>query len=100
MFYGEDIDYESRCKHYYGVNDVVALKCTFCQKYYACYKCHDRLENHTFVPTDYLEDYPVLCGSCHGLLSFEAYQLGYCCYCAHEFNPKCKNHEQYYFKRS
>lgn len=100
MFYGIKLDDESRCQHYHGPNDVVSLKCATCKQYYACYKCHNSLEDHIFTPSDETEPFPVLCGACKKVLSFENYQLGYCCYCQHEFNPKCKNHATFYFKRS
>ena len=42
------VDDESRCQHYHTELDIVALKCFQCQKYYACYQCHDSLEDHKF----------------------------------------------------
>ena len=53
------IDEEGRCTHYHQENDIVALKCSDCEKYFSCYHCHDELENHLFRATD-KEDFPVL----------------------------------------
>ncbi|AAV62269.1 unknown protein [Streptococcus thermophilus CNRZ1066] len=44
--YGLLVDNESRCQHYHTELDIVALKCFDCLKYYACYQCHDSLEEH------------------------------------------------------
>lgn len=45
-YFGIGLDSSSRCYHYHTKLDIVALKCAVCQKYYACYKCHDALEEH------------------------------------------------------
>lgn len=47
--HGLDLDQAGRCRHYHLAVDVAALKCSRCQKYYACYRCHDALENHHFM---------------------------------------------------
>ena len=39
--HGIDTDEAGRCTHYHQEVDVAALKCARCQKYYACYQCHD-----------------------------------------------------------
>ena len=38
---GKVIDEEGRCTHYHQENDIVALKCSDCEKYFSCYHCHD-----------------------------------------------------------
>ncbi|EGJ27603.1 CHY zinc finger protein [Streptococcus porcinus] len=98
-YYGMDLDHESRCCHYHGPKDIAALKCQACQKYYACYQCHDSLEDHSFSPSGKTELFPVLCGSCKSQLSLEAYEGGYCPYCNKAFNPKCAFHKAIYFKK-
>ena len=47
--YGIDLDASGRCIHYHTRQDVAMLLCSRCRKYYACYQCHDALEDHTFV---------------------------------------------------
>ncbi len=95
--YGEDLDSAGRCRHYHTELDVVALKCARCGKYYACYQCHDDLEDHHFEPTDEKETYPVLCGNCMHLLTYAEYSGGHCPYCGHGFNPRCSRHKHIYF---
>lgn len=97
--YGIGLDAEGRCEHYHTELDVVALRCGKCRKYYACYKCHDQLEDHAFVPADAGQDAdtPVLCCSCNSKLTYIQYQQGKCAFCGHDFNPKCALHHDIYF---
>ena len=95
--WGLGLDDEGRCSHYHQANDIVALKCSQCKKYFACYKCHDEIENHKFVSTD-KENFPVMCGHCGILLNFDDYALGTCIKCKSVFNPNCHLHWDIYFK--
>ncbi len=94
---GLDIDEAGRCRHYHQSNDVAALKCGRCQRYFACYRCHDALTDHAFVPCD-PNDAPVMCGHCHHVLTRAQYERGRCPVCQHPFNPKCARHATIYFK--
>lgn len=96
--YGEELDECGRCRHYHTERDIAALKCGACGKYYACYHCHDELEDHTFVPTGEEEKIPVLCGRCRHLLTYDEYESGSCPYCGGKFNPGCKRHHNIYFR--
>ena len=97
--FGIEIDKEGRCIHYHGANDVIANKCAKCQKFYACYKCHDESENHTFEPVDPGQEGTVMCGSCGRLYSYKEYScLIKCTGCSHEFNPGCSLHKNIYSK--
>ncbi len=42
-------------------------------KLYACFKCHDELENHVFEPVDPEEENTVMCGSCGKRFSYMEY---------------------------
>lgn len=95
--FGINLDKDSRCAHYHGPNDIVSLKCGHCHKYYACFKCHDELESHTFVPISINDQAPVVCGHCHTKLTFKEYNSGSCSYCNHPFNSNCKKHYSIYF---
>lgn len=95
--YGLDLDQAGRCVHYHLSVDVTAMKCARCQRYYACYQCHDALENYRFAASN-KDDWPVMCGICGCLMRFDQYQLGTCPRCGHAFNPKCSLHGQIYFK--
>ena len=46
---GVDLDPETRCRHYHGPTDVVALKFKCCGEYYACKDCHAELADHAPV---------------------------------------------------
>lgn len=95
--YGIDLDPEYRCIHYHSVLDIVGLKCATCQHYYACYQCHDSLEDHAFQATSLKEAYPVICGHCRRLLSRSEYDIGHCPFCLSPFNPACRRHKTIYF---
>ena len=49
--HGIGLDKAGRCTHYHTQLDIAALLCAKCRKYYACYSCHDELEDHPFVAT-------------------------------------------------
>ena len=73
--YGDTLDEETRCQHYHSEKDIVALKCFACQKYYPCFLCHDRYEDHAFLayPVSRSEDRVVLCGHCRTELTISQY---------------------------
>ena len=96
QIYGVGLDEQGRCAHYHQNCDVVALKCAMCRKYYACFSCHDEMEDHAFAATGTEEKYPVLCGNCKRLLTREQYGQGSCPYCGITFNPRCKLHKHIY----
>jgi len=97
--YGIDLDIEGRCIHYNNFSDIVCLKCGQCHKYYACYKCHNALESHSFLPININDNSPIICGKCRNILSYKKYEIGNCCYCQHPFNLKCKKHSSIYFSK-
>lgn len=94
--YGKGLDKSGRCYHYHQDNDIVGLKCSTCQKYFACYKCHDELMSHNFSACD-KNSYPVICGQCGTISNFDDYAKGYCSQCQAVFNPKCHLHWEIYF---
>lgn len=97
MIKGIQIDEAGRCFHYHSIVDIVALKCSYCQQYYACYKCHDSLNHHPFKANSSKENFPVLCGLCREKLTLSQYKEGFCYYCKHSFNPNCSYHHSIYF---
>ena len=95
--HGIEVDKEGRCIHYHSEMDVIANKCAKCKKFYACYKCHDELENHSFEPVDPEEENTVMCGSCGKQFSYIEYAgLTKCTACSHSFNPCCSVHKKIY----
>lgn len=99
--HGELIDNESRCVHWHSPLDVIALKFKCCQRFYACYSCHDKLAGHPPQRYNLRHDSNeklVLCGVCRTQLTFEQYVELRCPRCAAHFNPGCKIHYDLYFE--
>ncbi|WP_082610433.1 CHY zinc finger protein [Liquorilactobacillus satsumensis] len=97
IIHGIEVDEAGRCCHYHQANDIVGLKCAQCQQYFACYKCHDTLRDHRFVPCA-KHAAPAICGVCKFTMDFQKYVQGFCPNCQHSFNPKCRVHYGIYFK--
>lgn len=95
--FGVGLYEDGRCVHWHGDTDIAALRCGRCHRYYACYMCHDELEDHGFKPADSGDIKPVLCGNCMNQLTREQYEQGFCHYCGHMFNPGCRLHHDIYF---
>ncbi|WP_082781999.1 CHY zinc finger protein [Streptococcus sp. DD10] len=101
VIYGQLVDEESRCLHYHGQTDILSLKCYECGKYYACYQCHNKLEEHLFspYPIQNCQDKVVICGVCKMELTFGLYHENRSCpNCHSSFNPACRKHYHLYFK--
>ncbi|MFL2030165.1 CHY zinc finger protein [Loigolactobacillus zhaoyuanensis] len=99
--YGLKLDADGRCQHYHGPTDIIANKCARCQQYFACYQCHDALQQHEFVPISLpTDEYVVCCGHCRHELTWSQYQTGACPFCQRAFNPKCTLHHAIYFTSS
>ena len=99
--YGDLVDQMTRCTDYSKDTDIIALRCFSCRKYYPCYRCHNRHENHLFEAyPEYLEkDKVVYCGACQTELTINEYKgQSVCPRCSHPFNPNCKRHYHIYFK--
>ena len=95
--HGIDLDQNGRCMHYHTENDVVALSCAQCHRYFACYLCHDAIMTHKFAPAD-PTDKSVMCGVCHQTMDYQDYSQNECPNCHHAFNPKCVRHQDIYFE--
>ena len=97
--YGKLTDSQGRCIHYNSPLDIIANKCGICKKFYACYKCHDETENHTFGAVAAFEKETVMCGVCGQKFSYAEYsKLTSCPKCSSLFNPKCSLHCKIYKK--
>ncbi|HEY1901438.1 MAG TPA: CHY zinc finger protein [Terracidiphilus sp.] len=99
---GIDLDPETRCAHYCGALDIVAIKMKCCGVYYACKDCHDALADHAINvwPVGEWNQAAVLCGVCGAELTVRQY-LGCsdkCPRCSSPFNPGCRNHYHFYFE--
>ena len=43
---GVNLDPQTRCEHYHGPTDIIAIKMKCCGVYYACKDCHVALADH------------------------------------------------------
>lgn len=97
LIYGSLIDKQGRCVHYNSKLDIISNRCGQCGKLYACYKCHNQLEDHSFLPVKKDEKDSVLCGVCKKMFSYIEYAgLCACPDCKSEFNPRCALHKNIY----
>jgi uncharacterized CHY-type Zn-finger protein len=98
---GVELDPQTRCRHYHGPIDIIAIKMKCCGLYYACKDCHEALADHPAAvwPEKEWGEKAVLCGSCGTELTIRQYmQCGYQCpACNARFNPRCRNHYHDYF---
>jgi len=101
--YGQTVDKETRCVHYHGMTDIIAIKFKCCGKYYPCYKCHDEAEDHERVvwTKEEFDTKAVLCGHCGYELTINEYlNTDQCVKCQAAFNPGCSLHYPFYFETS
>lgn len=98
---GIDLGPQTRCQHYHGSTDIVAIRMKCCGFYYACKDCHGVLADHSPVvwPESEWDEKAVLCGSCGAELSIHQYMQSdhHCPNCRARFNPRCQNHYHHYF---
>jgi uncharacterized CHY-type Zn-finger protein len=99
---GVNLDPQSRCEHYRGPYDIVAIKMKCCGVYYACKDCHAALADHetSVWPESQWDHEAILCGACGATLTILQYmQSGSrCATCGAQFNPGCRSHYHLYFQ--
>ena len=100
--HGKLTDSSSRCTHYNSPLDIIAIKFKCCNTYYACIHCHEELSSHqpqVWTKNEW-ENKAILCGNCkHELTINEYFDYNYTCpSCSSQFNPKCSNHNHFYFE--
>lgn len=100
--YGIDVDTQTRCVHWHGKLDIIAIKFKCCGRYFPCYECHAEIEKHQpeVWSNDEFETKTVLCGVCGHQLSVTEYVAGgsICPRCESNFNPGCAKHYHLYFE--
>jgi uncharacterized CHY-type Zn-finger protein len=98
---GIDLDPQTRCLHYHGPADIIAIKMKCCGVYYACKDCHIALADHPIEawPEGEWCEPAILCGACGTELTIRQYMQSesLCPGCRARFNPGCRNHYHFYF---
>jgi uncharacterized CHY-type Zn-finger protein len=101
---GVDIDSETRCAHYHGERDRIAIKFKCCGNWFPCHQCHAQLGGHTAIvwPNEDFDAFVVLCGACGRQLTIREYLAcdSVCPQCDRQFNPGCASHHHLYFGSS
>jgi uncharacterized CHY-type Zn-finger protein len=99
---GVNVDSQTRCEHYRGPTDIIAIKMKCCGEYYACKDCHIALAGHQIEvwPESEWNRQAILCGACGTALTILQYMLSdhRCPSCQEQFNPGCQNHYHFYFQ--
>ena len=100
--HGIDLDPATRCAHYHGPTDIMAIKMKCCGSYYACKDCHADLADHPIEvwPENEWSQKAILCGACGVELTVRQYlnSTSLCPSCRAPFNPKCRRHYHLYFQ--
>ncbi|PRZ12326.1 putative CHY-type Zn-finger protein [Nesterenkonia sandarakina] len=98
---GAVVDEQTRCRHYAGPLDVVAIRFFCCDRWYPCLQCHREAEAHPISrwPQARREELALLCGVCRERFSIAEYLLAQACaHCGAGFNPGCATHHRFYFE--
>jgi len=95
-------DAETRCAHWHGPLDVIAMRFACCDTFYPCFDCHAALADHAPAvwPMHRFDAKAVLCGACGHQLTVSEYLdcNSTCPRCGAGFNPGCANHRHLYFE--
>lgn len=98
---GVDVDAETRCRHYHGETDIIAIKFKCCGRWFPCFECHAAATDHEpqVWPIEKRGESAILCGVCGQQLSINEYFAcnSTCPKCESKFNPGCANHYHLYF---
>lgn len=94
------VDDRTRCEHYHGPLDVIALRFACCREWYPCHECHTAVADHPASQWSIEERHEaaVLCGECGTRLRIDDYlDIERCPSCRAGFNPGCRLHHRLYF---
>jgi uncharacterized CHY-type Zn-finger protein len=98
---GVAVDEETRCAHYHGERDIIAIKFRCCGEWFPCIDCHRELAGHPVQlwAVDEFDARAILCGGCGHQLTIREYLAcnSTCPRCSREFNPGCARHYHFYF---
>ena len=100
--FGVDIDPETRCRHWHGETDIIALRFKCCGRWYPCFDCHVEMADHppSVWPKSEFDEIAVMCGRCGEKLTVSDYLACdfVCPKCEGNFNPGCAKHYHLYFE--
>jgi len=97
---GKTVDDQTRCAHYAGPLDVIAIRFACCGEYYPCFRCHAECADHParVWPEADFGSRAILCGVCGTELTIDEYRSREDCpTCGAAFNPGCRLHAHLYF---
>ncbi|HEY5881721.1 MAG TPA: CHY zinc finger protein [Nakamurella sp.] len=97
---GRTVDDQTRCAHYSGPTDVIAIKFKCCGSYYPCFECHRECAGHPARqwPADEWAERAILCGVCRTEHPIRTYLNVLSCPACHaDFNERCRLHRHLYF---
>jgi uncharacterized CHY-type Zn-finger protein len=97
---GRTVDEQTRCAHYHGPTDVVAIKFKCCGSYYPCFECHRESAGHPARqwPVEEWGERAILCGVCRTEHPIRTYLNVLSCPACHaDFNERCRLHRHLYF---
>jgi len=100
VVHGRTVDDQTRCVHYAGPLDVLAILFPCCDRWYPCRECHDEDADHPGRPWDAgrRDAHALLCGRCGDTTSIAEYaRTSACGRCGGPFNPACRAHHHLYF---
>ncbi len=99
--YGRDVDNVTRCGHWHGDTDVIAIRFYCCGHWFPCITCHEEYAGHPagVWPVAQYSQRAILCGVCGHQLTIAEYLASgsSCTSCQAAFNPGCANHYHLYF---
>jgi len=99
---GHPVDGQTRCIHYQGPTDILAIRFRCCREYYPCFTCHEETAGHPAEVWSRQErkTRALLCGACRHEMTIDEYLLSEhsCPACGAGFNPGCSKHYHMYFE--
>lgn len=99
--FGVGVDPQTRCAHYHGETDIIAIKFKCCNSWFPCFECHLETEDHVAKVwhSSEFNQKAVLCGACGNQMAITEYLNceSTCPKCGESFNPKCAGHYPLYF---
>lgn len=102
VVHGLGVDPETRCAHYAGPDDVLAILFRCCGRWHPCHECHGALADHEVQrwPAADAGVHALLCGRCGRTSTIAEYRAAsMCARCGGAFNARCALHHHLYFER-